>query len=257
MNIYDIKQINDYTYYINDTDFCTSYLLIGKDKAILIDTGLPSTPSLIDEVRKITNKEIIVLITHGHFDHIGHLNEFDTFYINEDDLNLINDLDIKNKAKLLKDNQLFDFTNFKLRVYFNKGHTLGSSIFIDETSKILYTGDQYGSGCGVWMQVPTASNISTYLNSIRKFKQYLKDNYKDYLDFIFYPGHLGQEHTSLLNRYNPLNHSMLDDYEVLCKKLLNNEIEFKNTLAKCFNNEKSYYVCYNNAEMIIRKSLIK
>ena len=257
MNTYTIKQINDYTYLINDDDFCTTYLLIGKDKALVIDVGIKTTSSLLNEIRKITDKELMVFITHGHFDHIGHLNEFDSYYICKDDLNLIKSKRLLKKARLFKNKEVFDFNTFKIKVLFLKGHTQGSVIFIDETSKIFYTGDQFGSGCGVWMQVKTATNISTYLKSIKYFKKYIKENYSDYKEFIFYGGHYGQEYTSRLNVYNPLNLSMLDDFEVLCKKLLKNEVELEFTMAKRFNKEKSYYVKHNRSEMIIRKSLIK
>ena len=41
------------------------------------------------------------------------------------------------------------------------------------------------------------------------------------------------------------------------QKLLNNEVELIESNAKQYENEQSYYCCYKNAEMIIRKTLIK
>jgi metal-dependent hydrolase (beta-lactamase superfamily II) len=47
-----------------------AYLLVGKDRALLIDT-LQETEELYERVRKITDKPLDVAISHGHPDHAG------------------------------------------------------------------------------------------------------------------------------------------------------------------------------------------
>ena len=59
-----------------------SFLLIGEDKAALIDTGLG-----IDNIKRIADKltrlPIIVITTHVHWDHIGSHGEFDSILVHE------------------------------------------------------------------------------------------------------------------------------------------------------------------------------
>ena len=68
MNNYDVKQINEYTYLLNDADLCTSYLIIGENKALLIDTGEVVTNNLKEEGKKIikymNEKDMIIDVSH-------------------------------------------------------------------------------------------------------------------------------------------------------------------------------------------------
>ena len=122
----------------------------------------------------------------------------------------------------------------------------------------MFTGDEFGSGCGVWMQLNDASDLSTYIREIDKFKAYLIDNYKiSFYDWHYYPGHLGQEYSSKVSPYNPLDSYLIDDLKELSVKLINKEVELIESPAKQGNNEQSYYASYKKAEMITRKSLIK
>lgn len=63
-----------------------SFLLLGADKAALIDTGLG-----IGNIRTITDQlttlPIDVLTTHVHTDHIGSHGEFERIYVHEADQN--------------------------------------------------------------------------------------------------------------------------------------------------------------------------
>ena len=47
-----------------------SYLLLGSNKAALIDTGM-GVSNIQNEVENITSLPVIVLNTHTHFDHTG------------------------------------------------------------------------------------------------------------------------------------------------------------------------------------------
>lgn len=260
IKMFKINKINDEVYNFNDEDMCSVYLIIGEDKALVIDTGMPSKDSLLKEIRKITDKELIVVLTHGHFDHVGHLDEFSSFYISKEDLECFENKNIsydKDKLHLLKDQQIFDLKNIQVKAIKTPGHTKGSYTFIDEKHHILFTGDQFGSGCGVWMQVLEALPLSEYIKSIDNFLNYLNENYNYNVDdWSYYPGHLGQEYTGKLG-YNPLNTNMVRNLKELSVKLLANKIDLLPSKALSFNNEKSYYVSYKNAEMVIRKSLIK
>ena len=60
-------------------------LIIGKNKALVLDTGY-GISSLKEEIKKITSLPLIVIDSHGHMDHTGGNYEFDEFYIHSADL---------------------------------------------------------------------------------------------------------------------------------------------------------------------------
>src|SRR5699024_9041413 len=61
-----------------------SFLLIGEEKVVLIDTGLG-----IDNIKRVTDQltdqPITVITTHVHTDHIGSHREFKSIYVHEKD----------------------------------------------------------------------------------------------------------------------------------------------------------------------------
>lgn len=259
MNAYDVKKIDQHTWLINDKDLCTSYLIIGKDAALLIDTGMESSNCLMEEIRKITDKKLIVAVTHAHYDHIGHVHEFPEIYMSKDEKIDLNRIKVDLNKFLYFDKEItFDLGNLIIKAIAFPGHTKGSTIFIDETNHNLFTGDQFGSGCGVWMQVEEAVCLSKYKKSIEDFIDYLKNHYSfDLQDWQFWGGHYGQEKTSRVKAYNPLNMDLVMNMKDLCDKVLKGEVTYQHCHATKFNHETSYYVQYKTAEMVIRKSLVQ
>lgn len=64
------------TYAINEYGLNAMFLIVGEEKALLIDTGtgvcdLPAT------LRYLTDKPVQVVLTHGHPDHAGAIGWFD------------------------------------------------------------------------------------------------------------------------------------------------------------------------------------
>ena len=258
MEEYKIEKIDDKHYLINDSQLCTTYIIIGDNKAMVIDCGMKNNESLLNQIKKITDKDLIVVLTHAHYDHSGHLDEFDHFYMAKEDEICLKKYPIHQQNKLyLKDQMEFDLGNIKVRSYVFNGHTSGSTIFIDETYHYAYTGDQFGSGCGVWMQVSEACCLSEYIINIKRFLKILESYSYPLEKWCLFGGHYGQEYTSRVSSYNPLNIEMVKNLMILSQKLIDNEVELQDSNATSFNSEKSYYAVYKNAEMVIRKSLIK
>ncbi|MBW2291121.1 MAG: MBL fold metallo-hydrolase [Deltaproteobacteria bacterium] len=56
---------------------CNIWHVRGRDCDLLIDTGL-GVASLRDEIADLTDKPLITLATHIHYDHVGSLHEFET-----------------------------------------------------------------------------------------------------------------------------------------------------------------------------------
>ena len=55
---------------------CNIWFVRGRDRDLLIDTGL-GISSLKDEIQDLTDKPLLALATHIHFDHVGCLHEFE------------------------------------------------------------------------------------------------------------------------------------------------------------------------------------
>lgn len=248
-------QINPYTYAITERG-CTMYFIIGSKKTLVIDFLLSGDFSLVDEITQVTKSEIIPVLTHGHMDHTGHLNEMIEVNMVIEDIHLLHHSSIKIHS--ISSGQEFDLGDKKIKAYKTRGHTNGSVIFIDVTSQNLFTGDEFGSGCGVWMQLDDASDLSTFAREIEQFKTYLTKNFDfSFYDWHYYPGHLGQEYHSKVSSYNPVDSYHLDDLLELLDKLINHEVEIIESSSKQGNNEQSYYARWKKAEIITRKSLIK
>ena len=62
---YPTKQLAPDTYVLNDFGFANCYLLLGDEAALLIDCGM-GIGDIEGAVRKITDKPLIVVGTHGH-----------------------------------------------------------------------------------------------------------------------------------------------------------------------------------------------
>ena len=65
---YVAEKIAENTYKIDESGVANCYLLIGDEKALLIDTGC-GAGNLKEAVEKITNKPLYVAVTHRHPDH--------------------------------------------------------------------------------------------------------------------------------------------------------------------------------------------
>jgi len=60
---------------LSEFKLVNAFLVEGEEKAALIDTGC-GIGRLAETVRELTDKPLIILITHGHFDHDGGVKQF-------------------------------------------------------------------------------------------------------------------------------------------------------------------------------------
>jgi glyoxylase-like metal-dependent hydrolase (beta-lactamase superfamily II) len=61
---------------------CNSFVLSAEDETLLLDTGLGigNLPAVVDE---LASGDVSVLLSHAHWDHIGHAHSFDDVRIHE------------------------------------------------------------------------------------------------------------------------------------------------------------------------------
>lgn len=148
-------------------------LIIGSEKALLIDTSIPKE-GFADYVRSITDLPLMVVNSHGHLDHIGNNNQFDEIYIHPADTALLR-AHFRNygkpnfTVKLLNDGDMIDLGNRKVKVYNVPGHTRGSLVFLDKKTSTLITGDAIARRLlytfGDW------TDLSVYFHALERIRK--------------------------------------------------------------------------------------
>lgn len=159
-----ITELRTGLFLINDSDMSNAYLLVGEEKACLIDTG-NGFCDIGKAVRELTDKSIVVINTHGHPDHVYGNDCFDHVYLNSEDWALadsfikVQDVLAESEAKGhqfpdytdIKQGDIFDLGGRTLMVYNLPGHTKGSIVLLCPEERILFTGDAINHH--LWMQL--------------------------------------------------------------------------------------------------------
>ncbi|MGM9522681.1 MAG: MBL fold metallo-hydrolase [Oscillospiraceae bacterium] len=83
--LFPMVQFKKNTWEIDEFDCASMFLLIGEEKALLIDCGM-GIGDLRGAVEMLTDKPLIVAASHGHIDHTGNAVQFDELWINEKDM---------------------------------------------------------------------------------------------------------------------------------------------------------------------------
>jgi len=166
----EISKLGDKLWVIETTDKTTMYIVEGNDKAMLIDTGT-KCEKLNEVVRKITQKPLIVMITHMHGDHAGNMDQFDEVYLHPADTVLLKQVKpYPGKIHFVSDGQVFDLGGKKLEISYMPAHTPGSIVILDRKEDSCFSGDAFGSG-QVWLQLKPYSPIKTYISSLKKMEK--------------------------------------------------------------------------------------
>ena len=72
---HEIIEFAPKTWCISEFKLVNAFLVEGEERAALIDTGC-GIGHLAERVRDLTDKPLIIIITHGHFDHDGGVKQF-------------------------------------------------------------------------------------------------------------------------------------------------------------------------------------
>lgn len=241
------------------------YIVEGKDMALVIDTGM-GAGDISEFVGKITRLPYELALTHGHGDHSMHCAKFAKVYLDMADRDYLfksrfpgQPLPEESALCAITDGYTFDLGGgVTVETVSLPGHTPGSVLFADRHHKCVFTGDAFGSGCGVWMQVPGGSDLSDYAKALEKAVNRLRDIGVDGT-WAFLGGHAAQRFMSSVKPFNPPCLSMMTDMIALCEKLIAGEItgsdEGLESVSARFG--ASLRAAYGTAEMIYRPEQIK
>lgn len=192
---FTINQIDKDTYAISEYrhwEETHCYLLNGWERSLLIDTGL-GICNISKIVSKLTEKPVIAIATHIHWDHIGGHQYYPDFYAHEAELDWLNggfpqpleaikkyvvdrcelpeDFDINEyrffqgkPTKVLHGGECIDIGGRTIQVLHTLGHAPGHMCFWEADKGYLFTGDLvYKDTLTAWFP---STDPEAYLNSL-------------------------------------------------------------------------------------------
>ena len=179
------EQINEDTWRIIEGEIISCYLLLGSQRALLIDTG-NGMGSIGEVVSSITDLPVVVALTHRHCDHAGGRGWFSSpAHVHETDMCLSSSLFSTRIASryisakwttardfprqpynagytAMTEGVVFELGGRAVRVLHAPGHTRGSVIYLDDRHKFMFVGDNL-SHCNLWMHLPGATSIEEWI----------------------------------------------------------------------------------------------
>ncbi len=188
------EKLNQYVTRIMCPGKVYAYLVEGETSAALIDTGF-GVGSLKKYVESLTELPYVVVLTHGHLDHVGGAGEFEQVYLNTKDVELAQlhgALDIRIQAVQnenpaisetefvapidlqkyvpLTNEQKFELGGVTLTMLDLSGHTPGCMCALVEEERSVLLGDACNSFG--YLQLPGSSSVEEYRENLIAFCRY-------------------------------------------------------------------------------------
>jgi hydroxyacylglutathione hydrolase len=239
--LFPMVQFKPDTWEIDEFDVSSMYLLIGKENAMLIDTGM-GIGDLKGAVEQITDKPLIVVLTHNHGDHSGNVCQFSDIWVNKNDMDRPMPFPIEKRREdirmialkhgraypynidtdvrepsgnepipqlhYLKDGQQFNLGERIITAYDCPGHSPGEMVFLDETTRSLFCGDALNYNMGI--RDCSIQKACKYLERLDRLKDKYDDIYNGHHDFRPFGAPLGKD--CLPNAINLCNQLMSGVY---------------------------------------------
>jgi hydroxyacylglutathione hydrolase len=187
------KYIKDGIWRISDNGQDNMYLVIGSEKALVIDTGF-GVENLAEFIKQITPLPVIVAVTHGHLDHALGNDAFDVVYAGKEDKAGFTDASPDEMRSFIQNSKLltevkempkfngsgthaklqdlvieeymeFDLGDRSVIARLTPGHTAGSVCFLDKKAGVLFTGDSFvpsDTWGPVWLHIKDSTALSVF-----------------------------------------------------------------------------------------------
>ena len=191
----------------------TWFVLHEETKELILIDPADDAARIIQKIEENEWKLQAILLTHGHFDHIGAVDDLRAHfkgvqcYVGEDEKEVLENRSYNLSASfgsgfavradhLLKDKETLTLAGFKLQVIETPGHTKGGVCYYLPQEGVLFSGDTLFHASVGRTDFPTGS-MSQIVRSLR----YLTENLPG--ETVVYPGH--QETTTIAceKRFNP------------------------------------------------------
>jgi len=171
-----------------------SCLIIGKERAILLDTGM-GVADIREVVDQLTDRPILVINSHAHWDHIGDNHRFDEIWIHETESHALRSgvgnevlrrwfglehltgplpdgvsldtISIPPSAPtgFVRDGQVIDVGGRRLEVLHCPGHSPGGIALVDHMNGALFSTDVAYAGA---LYVYGAADLPIYQRSLHR-----------------------------------------------------------------------------------------
>lgn len=174
-----VREVRPGVWLMDEAHEATGYLVVGEKKACVIDTMMGYN-DLNKAVRKITDKPVTVVNTHGHPDHIFGNVYFDEAYLHPADLELaasfaeepeFREICEKNHLRMppfreILPGDVIDLGGRTLEVFALPGHTPGGILLLLREDRILFTGDSVNHH--LWMQLDGCLPMHEFVKELDK-----------------------------------------------------------------------------------------
>ncbi|MFI3170776.1 MAG: MBL fold metallo-hydrolase [Eubacteriales bacterium] len=190
-----------------------TYVVMNEDTKVAFAIDPAEKPEILMDFFETEGYKLeAILLTHGHFDHIGAVSrlveeyQVDTYAIAEEiellatpELNLSTSIrrpmSVKNVMEL-QDGQELEVAGIVIKVLATPGHTLGGACYYIEENGIVFAGDTLFQNSVGRTDFPNGSH-EQLIASIKKQLFTLPD------DTIVYPGHMGETTIEHEKQNNP------------------------------------------------------
>lgn len=198
---YSVRRLDDGVTYICEPHIqefyrCNIWHVRGRDRDMLIDSGM-GVVSLREWVPLVTERELIAVASHTHFDHIGCHHEFECRAVHSAEANLLANPTRENTladpyvtdeifdalppepycskcyavkrapaTRILEDGDVVDLGDRQFEVIHTPGHSPGGIALYEKATEILFSGDILYDG--PLIEDTYHSNTADYLVSMER-----------------------------------------------------------------------------------------
>ena len=231
MFLFNCERIKDDFYIITAPMGVRSFLFIGDERAMVVDTTMDK--GLCDFVKTITKKSAFVVSTHADMDHVGSDGEFSEQYMHPAEFD-----HYAGKRPLpagiipIWEGDIIDLGTYKFEVIFTPGHTPGGIMLLERDKRFLIGGDNIQRDGAIYM-FGGGRNFAAYIATMEKLKEYIP-----LIDTVY------ASHNRLEVAPETINDLKAAAEDYLGGRLLSREVQDKPEGVRCFYKDDISFFAY-------------